>query len=221
MPVHERVIEVRSPSWSFHSPHPFLHVGQKESPIAVQVAAAPSYPHSRGVVTKLLEELERAFPLPRPLRVYLPHFDGVNGTNGVTYDASPEAHPGAIGQPVMVLFGKATPIHPAVTRYLMAHEYGHAVADLLARLAGSKGRLLAGYLELRELPRAAPAYGPGTWHLDPEEILANDFRLLVARQELEFWPHPDTQRPEELPALVAWWSGQAADAIEAARVARL
>jgi hypothetical protein len=49
----------------------------------------------------------------------------------------------------------------------------------------------------------AGRYGGGTWHAQPQEIIANDFRVLVMDQEREFWPHPDVPMPAR--EMLAWW----------------
>ena len=46
----------------------------------------------------------------------------------------PIADPTPIG--LICLAGKRIPPHPAMTRYLMGHEYGHGVFYHLARLRG-------------------------------------------------------------------------------------
>jgi hypothetical protein len=50
------------------------------------------------------------------------------------------------------------------------------------------------YAQLRGCDPATP-YGGGTWHKSPGELLANDFRILVAGVEPEFWPHPGSPTP--------------------------
>jgi hypothetical protein len=113
---------------------------------------------------------------------------------------------------VIVLSGKRTPPHPAMTRALVAHEYGHNVAYMLNSLRDGVKHLSAtsdlerDYARARGLPESAVHFGEGgTWHDSACEILACDFRLLVLGVETEFWPHPGIERPEKIPALRQWW----------------
>jgi hypothetical protein len=105
------------------------------------------------------------------------------------------------------LFGKRTPIHPATTRALVAHEYGHAVDRAIAskRFSGSQPttKLREEYAAIRKLPKR-DYYGPGTWHEMPAELVANDFRWLVMGIEREFWPH-NVPTPDQVPEIVDWW----------------
>lgn len=212
--MHPRVIQSPDPHWPFQAARPLLHVGGGRQPRAVPLHPAPAYPHDAALVEKHLRHLEQCFPLPRPPIVYLPRHDGEGGVGAVTFDGAPLEHEAdARGQPLIILFAKPTPIHPALTRYLLAHEYGHAVADYLGRQHqgnGEPGRRLmeAEYIELRGLPHAPRVYGPGTWHQDPEEIFANDFRILVAGQEVDFWPHEVPHPTDEGSGMFAGWGGE-------------
>ncbi len=186
--MHPRIIQSPEAHWPFQAVRPVLHVGGGREPRAVLLHPAPAYPHDAVLVEQLLRHLEQVFPLPCPPIVYLPRHDAEGNVGAVTFDGTPREP----GQPLIILFGKPTPIHPAVTRYLLAHEYGHAVADFVAEdLRGTFPRreVIAEYARIRGLPEGFRPYGPATWHLDPEEILANDFRVLVADVEASFWPH--------------------------------
>ncbi len=78
--------------------------------------------------------------------------------------------------------------------------------DDLAQLRRVRDRMDREYAQLRGLPVDERAlYGGGRWHAAIGELFANDFRILVARAELEFWPHPGFPRPETLPVVVEFW----------------
>jgi hypothetical protein len=111
---------------------------------------------------------------------------------------------------LIVLSGKRIPPHPAMTRHLVAHEYGHHVQWMLNQLRGANIQgddVLNEYAALRGLPGGAVHHGSGgRWHDSAGEIFACDFRILTCGVELEFWPHPGTPRPEDVPDLASWWA---------------
>ena len=223
----DRVQVISDISWSFRdhgtgaasvSPK----VGTRYS-ASIEVDPFPGYGHHSGRVLTTLERVEAAFPLPEPFAptYFLLEHEVVSRTNGqqgieIDYNwTPPEDDPkdDAHQRPwhgYVVLSGKRIPPHPAMTRYLVAHEYGHVVEDWLIR-----GRrepvysrtLLNEYAELRGVDPSISA-GGRTWHLAIQEIFACDFRVLVAKIEREFWPHPGIERPEELPKIRAWWRRQ-------------
>jgi hypothetical protein len=109
----------------------------------------------------------------------------------------------------IVLFGKRTAIHPAYTRYLVAHEYGHAAASRVRRALGwaahDDSKYEAAYMKLRGSSESDVRYGGKRWHMHPAEVMANDFRILVMQREAEFWPH-EIPPPAPDSAVAAWWA---------------
>ncbi len=209
----ERVVEVTELQWGFDSEGPFTKVSP--SPAThnhIRLDPTPAYPHSRDLVIETLKRCEEMFPLPVPVWVYNVHFEGLSRTNGDTRDWSEYStlneHGEYIGGSMILLYGKRTPIHPATTRALVAHEYGHAVDRALAakRYKGMDyvEKQRAEYAKLRNLPKAGH-YGPSTWHEMPSELIANDFRYLVMGIEREFWPH-SAPTPDQVPEIQEWWA---------------
>jgi len=180
----------------------------------IYIDPAPCYPHDHARALEEFERLRVIAPLPFPLALFLLSHETTGRTNGTFYDdyayALDEIEMGGkkICPPLgfIVLSAKRIPIHPAMTRYLVSHEYGHAVAYHLARRAGiSIEKFKQQYIDECR-PDAGLTYGCGKWHAHVGELIANDFRILVAERESEFWPHPGFARPESVLAVIGFWA---------------
>jgi hypothetical protein len=175
----------------------------------------PCYPHDEGAARKASADAARACPPLWPVDLWLADREEMARTNG--HSCIDEGHYEGSEwvrdrRGFIMLSGKRTPPHPAVTRYLVGHEYGHNVAYMLNGLrddgkhVASTAGLEREYAEARGLPEDSVHHGEGgTWHDSCAEILACDFRVLVLDMETEFWPHPGIRRPEEILAVRAWW----------------
>jgi hypothetical protein len=177
------------------------------------VDPTPAYTHDAELVehelklTEQLLERELGVEMKFPPVVYVLPFEPPGRTNGW---AEPAHIYGTDEDPApwvsrIILTGKRIPIHPAMTRYLVAHEYGHHVEYELSRRRGLGTHtedVLQEYAEMRGMEFPENGYGPGSWHLHPQEVFANDFRVLIAKAEREFWPH-EVAYPDK--AVLAWW----------------
>jgi hypothetical protein len=195
---------------SVESP-PFFRIPSGTWDRQVNVDPYPCYGHDPELVKQEAERNIAAFPIDRDVTYGLIDREEVGRTNGITWIGFNDGDADAVGEkpwtPTVVLFGKRIPIHPAMTRYLVAHEYGHVVSKFLRWKNGEKdadSKLYSEYQKLRGF-KTAPHYGGGTWHATVEEIFANDFRILVVGAEREFWPHPGFSRPEGIPEIIAFW----------------
>lgn len=178
----------------------------------------PCYSHDLGLVKIELTRAAQAFPISGSVDLYIFSREQIRRSNAYCncndiydYDKPVTAagkYPLVAWQASIVLSGKRIPIHPAMTRYLVAHEYGHAVAWHIAKARGldstRHGNFYQDYATMRgcEYHDGDPG---GEWHLETAEIFANDFRVLVLGAEEEFWPHPQAPFPKEIPALVEFW----------------
>lgn len=187
----------------------------------------PAYTHNEELTRALLRECVAAAPLgSAPVTLYLSLWDGLARMNGWSDYCHPhygdEADyrdwwrgPGLRPwEGVISLSGKRIEIHPAVTRYVVAHEYGHLVDTALAQLRwpgdpNAFHKLHEDYRRLRRLDTVSH-YGNGTHHLDVGEVLANDFRTIAVERERDFWAHPVTPG-WKLKRVVAWWERALAD----------
>jgi len=187
----------------------------------------PAYTHDERLVSELLRECVNAAPLgSAPVTVYVGLWEGLARTNGwSTYDHpyyrdgddiswwhGPGLKP---WEGVIALSGKRIEIHPAVTRYVVAHEYGHVVDVALAQLrypgdGNAFHKLHEDYRRLRRLPDGPGHYGNGTHHLAVGEVLTNDFRTVVLGRECDFWAHPVTPG-WKLKGVRRWWERACAD----------
>lgn len=199
-------------AWDFES-GPFIALGKNHW--TVKVDPFPGYAHDLQEVRRNVGLVRAKFPITWPVTFYLLSHESTTRTNAWAqaaahdYDKKIENAPDGAEQyerdPFIVFSGKRIPPMPAMTRYLVPHEYGHIVEDWIAVQRGQQDhQLLAEYAKLRGLPDAPKSYGGG-WHLTPGEIFANDFRILMIGAETDFWPHP-VPRPWEVPEIIGWWS---------------
>lgn len=206
------VVDSQDIHWPFSSSVPVVHVGGGRYPHQEQVDPFPAYGHDPDLVRDVLDQVEALWPLPerhRPDLFILP-YESTSRTNGWTsydydYDAEVEEGGERPWKSWIALSAKRIPPHPAMTRYLVAHEYGHVVHRQIKALRGVKEHLeLEDYAEIRGM--STKKYGGGTWHSSLIEVFANDFRLCITGIEGEFWPHPGIDRPDD--RVREWWRQQ-------------
>lgn len=218
------IYEIDKLKWSYSSNTP--QVTLEGGGYAEQVDPIPCYPHNIDVVKEWAKRAVDAFPMPPEFgpHIHVSHFEAVSRTNAWAqrywnYQWEPkEGQDAKKHRPwtgYFFLNGKRTPIHPALTRYAVPHEYGHLVEFWLERSWGLQYEFADEKVNVREIYAKQRGmefnndYGPGNWHTNVGEIIANDFRILLVKAEVEFWPHPQIPRPEDVPGLRAWWKQQA------------
>lgn len=170
--------------------------------LRVDVDPFPGYHHDPSLVADLADQVSGIWPAPAGCEVHywLPDREVVGRAMAFAVrehleDDQWHAH--------IVLSGKRTPPHPAVARFLVAHEYGHHAEWFLARARGLEDNdLRLDYAAMRGIDPVRAS--GGRWHLAVGEIIADDFRLLLAGVEGEHWPHPGIDRPG--PREADWWA---------------
>ena len=199
-------------NWDFSSKNPTfkLVTPNCKYPSWIQgVDVKPAYTHNLELVEKEVEKVEKLFPIKFKPYYFINPFDTESRTNGyadkntiyndnerTTFDS------------IVVLHGKTIPIHPAMTRYLIAHEYGHCVDNWICyckNYASEKSvtQFDIEYAKIRRVELSSD-YGPGKWHKNIGEIIANDFRICVCNSEPEFWPH-EIEHPHNHKDINDYW----------------
>ncbi len=187
----------------------------------IKVDPFPCYAHDAELVAEIAALVETRFPIPCLPNYYLLSHEETSRTNGHAshgLDYSDEARAEHDDRyPIethIVLSGKRIPLHPAMTRYLIAHEYGHCVnywiewkRDILNSVVTDFDRE---YAALRGVDPNA-GYGGQKWHANVGELIANDFRICVCGIEREFWPHPGFAHPDTMPQVQEFWERTRAD----------
>lgn len=181
----------------------------------------PAYPHRRADVDEAAAHVEQVCPPLWDVELYIANREEVGRSNGFSslregghYEGSEWVKDPPTG--LIMLSGKRVPPHPAVTRYLVAHEYGHNVEWMLNLSRGAKHvqdeTLIREYARLRLVgadpddPNQVILHGTGgVWHQAVTELFACDFRLLACEVEPDYWPHPRIPRPDSIPGLAEWW----------------
>jgi hypothetical protein len=201
--------------WPFSNDgRPYLSLLVGESSHTVYVDPFVSYAHDAALTEKEIEYVESRIKLPFPPDYFVLPFDSTSHTNGwadgnSTYIGGQDekGEYKTEPRPFIVLAGKRIPLHPAMTRYLVAHEYGHIVHANLAHSMGIKyDEFKEVYAGMRGI-ECIKEYGGGKCHLNIGEIIANDVRIGLLEKETEFWPHV-VERPGE--KVVSWWREQIA-----------
>lgn len=198
--------------WSWQG-RPFFRIKSGDRKRLEEVLPAPAYEHDLALTEEYLKLSAEKFPIDRDVNLYVLDRDTPEGTNGCTHinhkydNVEKDKNEEYPWEPTIVLYGKKIPPHPAMTRYLVAHEYGHVVRKYISWMRGERedqNTLYDEYGKLREM-EGSRYYGPGMWHKSIQELFANDFRILVAGVETEYWPHAGFERPELLLAVRLWW----------------
>ena len=208
--IHIVPITAKDLKWSFDSNNPSFTVKSGSYSHSIRVDPFPCYSHDLKLVKKEVKEIKQKFLLPVPVYIYIAEFEELSRTNahasnGIDYNGRQDKEGNYIDWiGTIVCSGKRIPIMPSMTRYLISHEYGHLVDHYLEQKLNLKaGELRSVYAKLRNVTQPS-YYGGPTWHKLIGEIFANDFRVLVMKKELEFWPH-EVPRPEKNKKVKDWW----------------
>jgi hypothetical protein len=178
----------------------------------IKVDPFPCYHHDLELVERTVSAVEHSYPIGCLPMWYILSHEFTHRTNGwcrnnFFYDADEEKAAGSAFEPVITLSGKRIPIMPTMTRYLVSHEYGHAVEAWVRSKMGiadnKRDDFLAKYAEIRGMV-VSKQYGARNWHKHVGEVFANDFRIIITGYQSEFWPH-EANHPHENDAILDYW----------------
>ena len=207
MTLEQRVISVKDEdvSWGFDDKGPCAHLRTPNStwPTYAHLDPYPCYSHNRALVLQCAREAEKRFPLGWQVFYFLLPYESSGRTNGTSTSNSIDRKEGH-RDGVIYLSGKRIPLHPAMTRYLLFHEYSHQVDDWVCHKQGLEHNGLdKEYAEMRGI-KLNDGYGARKWHTNIGEIIANDARICLFNAESEFWPH-ECKHPNECPEVQMFW----------------
>ena len=189
-------------------------------PRTFKVDPFPCYTHDEERVKVMADLCQNAFPVPN-LNIYILSHEMIDRINGLSYEQPSYSEEEKIpckcgcgelktryGQILnIVLSGKRIPVLPSMTRYLVTHEYGHVAFYYIVRKMGYQDgdieKIEKEYLELRGI-EYKKNISLNKWHNTASEIIANDFRILFTKQEMEFYPH-DVELPSWGGKEGIWW----------------
>ncbi len=213
----------------YQDTQPQYSLGSGDYKRSLKIDIYPAYAHDPEKVEITLNQCMEAFPLNcAAFGLWILSHDLIDRVNGITFEDSIYRREDGSdwedeilcycgcgemkkrsGQAISIaLAAKRIPIMPSMTRYLVSHEYGHAAFYTVARAMGypndEREKLEEHYMEMRGIDDYAKKYNGGDWHRHPGEIIANDFRILFTKQEMEFWPH-ECELPSWRSEIGKWW----------------
>lgn len=200
--------------WSFRDGKPMWRHPKHKYHLCAVFDPFPAYAHTQIYALDAASDVQAACPPLWDVEIYLADREEDARTNGHSniYESHRDDDEPNLG--FVLLSGKRIPPHPAMTKYLVAHEYGHHVEWMITHLRGGKHvrdeSWLEDYAKMRGLDTGVVMHHGegGTWHDSIHEIFACDFRIMVPRIEENYWPHPGIPHPvtcEQYHELRKWW----------------
>jgi hypothetical protein len=192
--------------WSFGSKNPYIMLPTLPYHHTEYVDPFPCYSHDLDYITKIAASCEETINLKFKPQYFIMPFESESRTNAYACENKdyPEKDSEAKLNPYIVFHGKRICIHPAMSRYLVAHELGHIIHyNLEAIMKVDNDDFKKEYASLRGVD-FHKKYGGLNWHNSISEIIANDIRILLFGNELEFWQH-EVCFPTKSPKVVDFW----------------
>lgn len=217
---YQKIIEFQSSdlTWDFDDKLPYFKVPNvsRSWPDSIKVDPFPCGKHNVEIAKPLIERIESIFPTKAILKwVFIP-CETAGRTNawasytGLWKEELKKEHK---IECIITLSGKRPIVHPHMTKYLVAHEYGHIVDYWIsACMKEEKGencndenlfRKL--YSEVRGVPDNDSDYGGGRWVNNIKEIIADDFRIVLGQTDTDFYLHNSCEHPMMCPNIIEFW----------------
>lgn len=199
-------------TWQFESDaKPFIFIKTKPWGQSVNFDPFPCYFHDKHLVESQIKRNEEIVSVPFKPDYFVFPFECGSRTNGCACRnpnyRKEEDNKEAAMYPYILLYGKRIPIHPAMTRYLVAHEYGHVIhynLEEAMKIKDGDDDFEKFYAkEIREI-EYNKKYGALNWHSNIGEIIAEDIRAGILQVEREFWPH-DVCPPWDSKKVMDFW----------------
>jgi hypothetical protein len=207
--------------WSFSGDGPKYYVkGLTGYGDTIDVDPFPCVSHDMNILCWEVEKTENLFKTDALLRWIsieheIKHYTNAWASHTCIYnDNDYEFRKKHKIEGTIVMSGKRTIVHPAMTKYLVAHEYGHIIdywitACMLEESDKSDYEpFRTVYGKMRNVDSKRGGYGGGRWVGDIAEVIADDFRVLIAGVDTDFYIHEKAgvRHPLKCPEVLEFWN---------------
>jgi hypothetical protein len=188
----------------------------------IPVDPFPCTPHDKALLERYQQRIEEIFPIGTLLQWVIVPFEVDTRTNAWAssthlyssdeQDRITKTHK-LEGQ--IVMSGKRTIIHPAMTKYLVAHEYGHQVDYWISKCMQEQMEDGTGSSDTDVFRKKYAAfrgvefsfdYGGGRWKNNIQEIIADDFRIAMGGTDVDFFVHDKVPHPLTDNKVLDYWT---------------
>lgn len=198
------VQELKEPEWDWEK-EAYYSLGEGYG-VRAAIDPFPSYQHSLITTSRMLDRLQAIIAIP--VTIYLLPFElksRVNGFTDIQYLNWSQDNGYTDAKHIIALSGKRTPIPTGMTEYLMAHEYGHAIEHFISYKL-KNDELRVDYAKMRGLDINRDYGTGGNWTDASGEVFADDFRVIYAGVEPDFWPHTvEAPTVDNIHDIHNWW----------------
>lgn len=185
-------------TWKSHAEHPFFDVKNVLTSYyhTIYVDPFPCASHNVDFIKKKVTMVESIFPIAAPIKYVLLPNELKERVNAMAYQeyVDDKYKKKYKFEGTIALSGKRTIIHPAMSNYLIAHEYGHMVDYWINQSMNQEEKsenaslFRKRYAAFRGIDFNQKLTGYG-WKNNIAEVIADDFRIVMAKTDVDFFPH--------------------------------